>query len=217
MIRVRKNERGQVLVETAIIMPVVVFLILGALQIVLLQHGRVMTEYAAYNAARAGIVHNANWNVMRNAALISVLPLYARTDDLEHLAVTWAKVKAAAEISEAVDTGSATLERLAGDLLGVSLPGLAQDISLIEINVTAPTAQDFRDWEDYVNKQEVFSRLVDRHAPLAYPSDGQEIDFDNLEFLKDHPTASRLSLEVRVLYPLKIPIVNKMIFELWLA
>jgi len=57
-----------------------VFLILGALQIMMLQHGRIMTEYAAYNAARAGIVHNANWNVMRNAAMIATLPIYKRTD-----------------------------------------------------------------------------------------------------------------------------------------
>src|SRR5512138_1904755 len=131
--RFRKAEAGQALVETAIIMPVMVFVVLGALQVMLIEHGKIMTEYAAYNAARAGIVHNGNWNVMRNAAMIATLPLYQRTDTVTSFMAAWAKVKLAAEITEAVDTGVGTLERLAGDLLGVSLPGVAQDISLIEL------------------------------------------------------------------------------------
>src|SRR5688500_13186894 len=93
MVRRRASERGQALVESAIVLPIVIFLILGALQLVMIQHARIMTEYAAYNAARAGIVHNANWNLMRNAAMVSVLPLYERTDRIDRFMVAWAKMK----------------------------------------------------------------------------------------------------------------------------
>ncbi|MEE8410850.1 MAG: TadE family protein [Myxococcota bacterium] len=213
--RIRRAERGQALVETAIVMPIMIFLVLGALQIMMMQHGRIMTEYAAYNAARAGIVHNGNWNVMRNAALIATLPIYQRTDDLPHFLLAWAKVKAAAEITEAVDSGFGTLERLAGDLIGIEISGITQDISVVELNVTRPDATAFGDADRFKRQQEQRARGIDDKAPLRYP-DG-EIDFDDVGFLKDHPEAGRLAVEVRVLYPLRIPVINKIIFELWLA
>ncbi|MEO0811440.1 MAG: TadE family protein [Myxococcota bacterium] len=216
--RATRGERGQALVETAIIMPVMIFATLGALQLMLVQHGRIMTEYAAYCAARAGIVHNADWNVMRNAALVATLPLYDRTDDAERYLSTWAKVKAAAEITEAVDTGTATLERVAGDLLGVEISGTTQDVSLVEVAVTRPTRDEFRAVEAWAAQQARDSQVVDPTAPLRYP-DG-EVDFDDVLMFADPNMPDglgTLALEVRVLYPLKIPLVNKVVFELWLA
>ncbi len=216
--RGRRGERGQALVETAIIMPVMIFAALGALQLMLVQHGRILTEYAAYCATRAGIVHNADWNVMRNAALVATLPLYDRTDDAGRYLATWAKVKAAAEITEAVDTGTATVERLAGDLLGVEIAGLAQDISLIEVAVTRPTREEFEAAREWASRQARLSESVDPRAPLRYPSG--EIDFDDVAMFADPNTPDglgTLALEVRVLYPLRIPLVNRILFELWLA
>ncbi len=211
----RRTESGQALVETVVVMPVMVFLVLGALQIMMMEHGRIMTEYAAYNAARAGIVHNGDWNVMRNAALVGALPLYDRTDTPANFLLTWAKVRVAAEITEQIDTGLGSLERLAGDLIGVEISGLAQDISLIEVEVTSPNARAFRDAGAWQDAQERRARQIDSRGALDYP--GDEIDFDDVEFLKDNPDAGRLGVRVRVLYPLRVPLVNKIIFELWLA
>jgi Flp pilus assembly protein TadG len=214
--RSRRAEAGQALVETAIVMPIMIFLLLGALQIMMMQHGRIMTEYAAYNAARAGVVHNANWNVMRNAALMSALPLYDRTDTLPRFLGTWAKVKALAEITEAIDTGNATLERLAGDLIGVEISGVAQDVSLIEVEVTSPTGEAFNQAAEHYNDVSTTATgSIDPHGALRFPTG--EIDFDDVQLLAEHPEAGRLAVKVRVLYPLRIPIVNKIIFELWLA
>lgn len=216
--RGRRGERGQALVETVIIMPVMIFAALGALQLMLVQHGRILTEYAAYCATRAGIVHNADWNVMRNAALVATLPLYDRTDDAGRYLVTWAKVKAAAEITEAVDTGAATLERLAGELLGVEVSGLAQDVSLVEVAVTRPTRDEFEAAQDWANQQARISESVDPRSPLRYAPG--EIDFDDVAMFADPNTPDglgTLALEVRVLYPLRIPLVNQILFELWLA
>jgi hypothetical protein len=212
-----RGQRGQVMVETAIVLSILVFVILGALQVALIGHGRIMTEYAAYNAARAGIVHNANWNVMRNAAMISTLPLYRRTDTALELLRTWAEIKAAAEITEAIDTGVGTLERLGGDLLGVEIGGVAQDVSLIEVRVTSPNRDAFRDAQAWMRQQETKATGIDSQAPLEYPEGYNEIDFDDVMLLKDHPEVGRLAVEVRVLYPLKIPLANKLLFELWLA
>ncbi len=216
-----RRQRGQALVETTIVISIFVFVILGALQIMMIQHGRIMTEYAAYNAARAGVVHNANWNVMRNAALIGALPLYRRTDTPGEFLRTWATVKVAAELTEAIDTAGATLERLAGDLIGVPISGIVQDISLIEVHVTSPDAQAFRAAEQFMRREESRAQQADARFSgergLRFPEGYEEIDFDLVEFLREHPEGGRLGIEVRVLYPLKIPIINKIIFELWLA
>ena len=68
------DTRGQASVESAIVMPLMVFLILGIVQLTMVQHARIMLEYAAFNAARAGIVWNADPWIMENAALISLIP-----------------------------------------------------------------------------------------------------------------------------------------------
>ncbi|WP_404363361.1 TadE family protein [Corallococcus coralloides] len=68
------GESGQVVVESALVIPVMVFLILGILQLGTLHHARLMTEYAAYRAARAGIVNHGDCETMRKAAYVAVLP-----------------------------------------------------------------------------------------------------------------------------------------------
>lgn len=70
----RRDEGGQAVVESAIVIPLMTFLILGIVQLSMMQHARIMNEYAAFNAARAGIVWNADRFIMENAALISLMP-----------------------------------------------------------------------------------------------------------------------------------------------
>ena len=46
------RESGQAAVESALVMPLAVFLILGTLQLFMLLQGRIMAEYAAWRAVR---------------------------------------------------------------------------------------------------------------------------------------------------------------------
>jgi hypothetical protein len=78
------GEGGASLVETALTLPLFVFLVAGTLQLAMIQHAAVMTEYAAFQAARAGIVHRAQTAPMQRAACQSLLPtlagsIYGRT------------------------------------------------------------------------------------------------------------------------------------------
>lgn len=61
--------------ESAIILPLFVFLILGILQLGLMHQARLLTKYAAYKAVRAGALHNARVDRMERAALAVLLPL----------------------------------------------------------------------------------------------------------------------------------------------
>jgi hypothetical protein len=87
------------MVEAAIILPAMIFLLLMTIQLTMLQQARIAVEYAAFAAARAGIVMNGNNGAsngtrdgpMRDAAVLAILPTYGRTDTLANLAITKAK------------------------------------------------------------------------------------------------------------------------------
>jgi len=72
------RESGQAAIESAITLPLFVFLILGILQLGLMHQARLMTKYAAYKAVRAGALHHANLRKMERAALAVLLPLVSR-------------------------------------------------------------------------------------------------------------------------------------------
>ena len=72
------RESGQVAVESAIVLPLFVFLILGTLQLGLMHQARLITKYAAYKAVRAGALNNAQKSVMERAAIAVLLPIISR-------------------------------------------------------------------------------------------------------------------------------------------
>lgn len=67
------GEKGQAAVEAAIVLPLTLFLILGTLQLSLLQQSRIAAQYASFQAARTGSVHHGACKPMTDAALLSVL------------------------------------------------------------------------------------------------------------------------------------------------
>jgi hypothetical protein len=73
-----RGEDGQAAVESAIVLPLFVFLILGTLQLGLMHQARLVTKYAAYKAVRAGALHNAKKSVMERAAIAVLLPLISQ-------------------------------------------------------------------------------------------------------------------------------------------
>lgn len=74
MDRALQREEGQAIVEAALLLPMWVGCLLGVLQMVLLQEARLLTEYAAWQSARAGIVRNGDPVPMRAAAHFVLAP-----------------------------------------------------------------------------------------------------------------------------------------------
>ncbi len=80
--------------EAAIILPAMIFLLLCTIQLTQLQQARIMAEYAAFSAARAGIVMNGNNGSsngfsdgpMHDAAVLAILPTFGRTDSFAAIA-----------------------------------------------------------------------------------------------------------------------------------
>lgn len=92
----QRSESGQAVVEAAIILPAMIFLLLLTIQLTMLQQARIAVEYAAFTAARAGIVFNGNNGrsqgvddgPMWEAAVMAILPSYGRADTFAALART---------------------------------------------------------------------------------------------------------------------------------
>jgi len=80
--------RGQVAVEAALVLPLFVFFTLGLVQLTLMQQARLLTEYGAFQAARAGSVWNGHLERMRHAALVALVPSFGPSSSPERLART---------------------------------------------------------------------------------------------------------------------------------
>lgn len=81
-----RRESGQAAVESAIVLPLVVFLILGTLQLFMMLQARIMAEYAAYRATRAGSLNHGNCTPMMHAAIASLLPTFTNVSTPADLA-----------------------------------------------------------------------------------------------------------------------------------
>jgi hypothetical protein len=72
-----RRESGQAAVEAALTLPLVVFMMLGTLQLFMLMQARLMAQYAAYQAARVGSITNGRCDAMTDAAILTLIPTFA--------------------------------------------------------------------------------------------------------------------------------------------
>ena len=68
------RERGQAAVETALTLPLILFIILGSLQLFMLMQARILAQYAASRAVRAGAQNFGDCYAMYDAAHVVLLP-----------------------------------------------------------------------------------------------------------------------------------------------
>ena len=87
-------ENGQAVVEAALVLPALVFLLLAAVQLTQLQQARLLADYAVFAAARAGVVMNGDPGKMREAAALAILPAFGATDSLGAIGKTLLRFKA---------------------------------------------------------------------------------------------------------------------------
>ena len=74
--RHRNGQSGQAAVEAALTLPLVIFIILGTLQLFLMFQARILAQYAAFRATRAGSVGFGNCERMTHAAVVALLPTF---------------------------------------------------------------------------------------------------------------------------------------------
>jgi TadE-like protein len=166
-----RNESGQAMVEAALVLPSMILLLLGAVQLAQLQQARLLADYAAFAAARAGIVMNGDPAKMREAAALAVLPAFGPTDGLGAIARTLLRFKAEEAVLEPFG------------------------LQPLRIDVHSPVGADFAKYGQHLN--------------------GKELDFDDVR--PGATEAALLSLQLRYLFELRVPLANKIIHAAWLA
>jgi len=72
----RRQNKGQSMVEFIIVTPIVLLLLFGALQFAFLYHAKTLLNYAAFEAARTGAVSNARVSEMENAFARSMAAIH---------------------------------------------------------------------------------------------------------------------------------------------
>jgi hypothetical protein len=229
--RLARESEGQAMVESAIVIPLMVFIILGVIQLVMMQHAKIMTEYAAFNAARAGIVWNGDRIIMENAAIISLLPTYeglldesGMTDPLRMLRAIGQRAllyQVNRRIPQAVDL----IQRGARDIIGqipVGQQGQGAMTSGVNdlLNAAGNMAND-------ALRQQIGQALgvssddslvtVEILNPTGAFSGGSsgEIDFDTVEAA--NRATNRLTIRVRYYYMMRVPFANWLISQAWLT
>lgn len=85
-----QSDSGQAAVESAITLPLLVFLVLGTLQLFMLLQGRILAQHAAYRAVRAGSLNHGDCLPMTHSAILAVLPSIDRTDTPDKLVESFA-------------------------------------------------------------------------------------------------------------------------------
>jgi hypothetical protein len=207
------------------------FLIVGVIQLVMMQHARLMTEYAAYNAARAGIVWNADRYVMESAAIISLLPTYEGvieqaditnpTEMLMHIVQRALLYQVHRRLEQGV-----SLVQAGSDEIIDQLPFGSDQMRELRDRILNQYAdagdQALRDaitgalggHQRRMVEVQILNPTHDSFDPFSNPSgSGDEADFDNPE-LRD---VNRLTIRVQYLYMLRVPFANWIIHQAWLA
>jgi hypothetical protein len=205
------------LLEAALVVPLGVFLCLGTLQLLCLEHGKLLTEYAAYQAARAGAVWNGSYPRMRDAAFFALLPALGKTGTLEEIAATSVEAQRVDQ-----QLGRAGLGVPQGDLpLGFNRDALAGQLRVDTLSPALYPALG-KNWR--VSGQDAWQELdfdgadgfpeapeAERHFQAAMAG----ATGDPAE--QDLRSATRLTLRVRFFYELKVPFANRLVFLCWYA
>ncbi len=226
----RAARKGQAVVETAIVLPLMTFLILGVLQLAMIQHAKVMTEYAAYSAARAGIVWNADRWIMENAAIIALLPTYEGLMKQHSLSDPLRMLRRIAQrallyqvnrkLPAAIDSIRHGTDGIIDDL-PESFQGPATSMRDQVLGIA-------ENWADNTLRNAITDALGDSSLQMvtveilsprlnSFSLRSTEIDFDDVRKGNSWRQATRLTIRVTYLYMMRIPFANQFVHLAWRA
>lgn len=77
-----QQARGQAMIEFIIVIPVLILLIFGAIQIGLIYSAKTTLNYATFQAARLAAVNNATYTSLRRGLIRGIAPLYTSNASL---------------------------------------------------------------------------------------------------------------------------------------
>lgn len=179
-----KRDAGQAMVETAITMPLFVFIMLGTLQLGLMHQAHALTKYAAYKAVRAGAMNHAKKEVMELAAAAVLIPMVSWQDN------------GIETVSPITDGASWTAK-----LMEARIRSQATQMKIADVKVCGPTKQTARGTGGISTEAVAAAQEVQFDAPWVPKNTGWRDSERN-----------KLRVEVTFNYRLPIPFANGMIY-----
>ncbi len=188
------GPRGQAMLETAMTMPLTVFVFLGVIQMALLAQGRAMVKYAAYRAARAGALHNAcgpnasSDDKMTPAALSALVPVISQGDFL----------------LQAKDIGTYSTSYMT-----TILNRYVDALPIVDVRICGPIQRFEQDPSTFGPQGDTNQEIdFDYFANTEAGSGGPVNQVENFE-------RTRLRVQVKFNQRLIIPFANAIIFRIW--
>ncbi|MBF5045549.1 pilus assembly protein [Aggregicoccus sp. 17bor-14] len=210
-------QRGQVAVEAALVLPLMTFMVLGIIQLTMMQHAKLMTEYAAYQAARAGIVWNGNNERMHDAAVVALLPTLGRTDDVFELGKTWA-------LHKGWDLAMRQLQMGKGKVIDPAAFNGSNLFGFIRVDTIRPSLWDpigsiwklraGANWKELdFDGADTYPEIPGFEDKIRKFFNLPEPDSSEVQYRK----ATLLQIRLRYWYELTVPFANWVIFTAWFA
>jgi len=106
------KQRGQSMTEFLIILPILLFLILGALQIIFIYQAKTTLNYATYEAARAGTLENAQLEAVQNGFSRGMAPFFTRPTTDDDTKKSQAVIQARDIVKSQIDSQLVRFERI---------------------------------------------------------------------------------------------------------
>jgi hypothetical protein len=193
-----KRERGQALVESAIILPMFIFMLLGILQMGLIYQARYLLKYAAYRAVRTGALLNANHEAMKQSAMAVLAPIMGLGD-------AYSKID-----------GFTSYEAKMIALKTISFLGDMASISLLDVVICGPTMKHFQEsssegyktaWTD--------GKEIDFDAPENVLWDNSKAKSGSWGYSLNQFERTKLRIQLQYYHQLVIPFANMVIFKAW--
>lgn len=215
----RRSEKGQTTVEAAIVLPAMTFMTLAILQLTMLQHASLMTEYAAYQAARTGIVRNGRVAPMTSAARVALAPtLIGHNGTIPLYPAVNGRIRGGN--AGLIDLAKAVAQFKLTDTITGALAGL----KIIRVEVVSPRKSadtaDVMSFETAKAKTPWTRNKELEFDDIGHPNDPTSTSSSNsVGFLSDekYRRALLLTIRVRYMYSLEIPFANSVLHLCWLA
>lgn len=172
------------MVEFLVVIPVLILLIFGAIQIGLIYSAKTTLNYATFQAARLGAVNNATYSSLRRGLIRGLAPLYTQSDSLSDLE---------SDIEEGIES-SGSLRDAQGEVDGYT--------RIIRISPTSEQFEPSAFGEQ--NADDIYQIPNDN---LMYRPENTVDDVS----IQD---ANLLKIRVQYCYKLMVPLVNRVIGSL---
>lgn len=184
-----RRESGQAMIETAIVMPLFVFILLGTVQLGLMHQARLLTKYAAFKATRAGTLYHANAEVMKRAALAVIAPMASiEKNSMQRGYGKNMKTTTASEYAARLQQQDVRSNKVDGN----------SSIDLVEVTICSPTTTN----QGIANTPNGVS--FDNPATI-WGDSGGDASWQNFQ-------KTKLTVQVTFNYRMPIPFANMMLY-----